>query len=277
MMTFAGTVLVAEKFIFSASCNQERYQLFQLQFHKKDGSIFLHFPYQPDNASFLNKISLKAGLNYPHNINVKSGGKITGHKIKFSHHPDGRSHFSQDNKINTQIINYAASLTSHNGHLFTLHLGGIRTFNKIPLEEENKCNKKSYFDIKMSEPSNLKFVGFWYSDSHLRQYLKEYDLEGGPEAIFTRKNDSGLKAVMIENIYIQGTENYYLFLGFELDAKLSNKNEPSILFVGGFEQPAISLNHNMDTSFLIWAYPANENYLSLVKEIGTVDREPPLF
>ncbi|HCU5990698.1 TPA: hypothetical protein ACK8SK_000405 [Legionella pneumophila] len=189
-MPFAGTVLVAEKFIISASCGQDRFQLFQLQFYKKDGSIFLHFPYQSDNSSFLNKISLKAGLSYPHNINIKSGGKVTAHKIKFSHHIDGRSHFSQDDKINTEVINYAARLTSHNGHLFTLHMGGINTFNKIHLGEDNTNNKKTYFDIKIPEISNLKFVAYWFSDSYLKQHLKEYDLEGGPERIFIRSNGS---------------------------------------------------------------------------------------
>ncbi|ARM35586.1 hypothetical protein B0B39_18470 (plasmid) [Legionella longbeachae] len=82
---------------------------------------------------------------------------------------------------------------------------------------------------------------------------------------------------MIENTFIKGTDNYYLFLGFEPEIKLGKKDESSILFLGGFEPSTISLDHSIDTSFLIWSYPANENYHDLVKEIGTVDREPPLF
>lgn len=276
-MTFAATVLIAEKFVISGSCNDVRCQLFQIVFQKKDGSFFINFPYQPDDSSFLSKITLKAGLNYPNNINVKKGGKVTINKVKFSHHIDGRSHFSQDKKIYTKIINNAANLTDYNGHLFTLHIGGIEGFNKIPVDHKNTNNKKTFFDIKMSEFSNLKFIAYWYNDSYLKQHLKEYNLEGGPEMKFVRENKSVLQGVMIENTYITGRDQYYLFLGFEIDNKLTIKSTPSISFLGGFESNTISLDHKKDTSFLMLSYPTNETYSDLCDEIGTVDIEPSLF
>ncbi|MGX8784592.1 hypothetical protein ACV3VT_03730 [Legionella pneumophila] len=276
-MTLGATVLVAEKFVFSASTKNDRVQLFQIVFRKTDGSIFINFPYQPENSSFLSKITLKAGQLYPNTINVKSGGKVTIHKVKFSHHLDGRSHFSQDKKIYTKIINNAATLTDHNGHLFTMHLGGIAGFNKIPIDTHNSNDKKTFYDIQMPEFFNLKFTAYWYNDTYLKQHLKEYNSKGGPVMFFKRKNGTDLKGVMIENTFIKGNNNYYLFLGFEIDTKLTKKDKPSIVFIGGFEHTTISLDHKQDTSFLMLTYPTNENYHNLINEIGTVDIQDPLF
>lgn len=275
-MTLAATVLVSEKFIISASCNNNRFQLFQLCFQKSDGSIFIHFPYQPDDSTFLCKVTLKANIAYPKDINFKNNGRVTKHKVKFSHHPDGRAHFSQDSKINTEIKNVAAPLTTHNGHIFTIHVGGINKFKQIPMNLENNNNKKTFYDIAVSEIRNLKFIAYWYNDTYLKKYMKEYNNEGGPRMIFTRKNNTGLSGVMLEDAYITGNDNYYLFLGCEFDQYLSN-SVPSILFLGGFEDTFISMNHQHDTSFLSLVYPTNDDYIKLVNEIGTVDRESSLF
>ncbi|AMV16162.1 TPA: hypothetical protein JAJ32_002895 [Legionella pneumophila] len=94
---------------------------------------------------------------------------------------------------------------------------------------------------------------------------------------FKRNNDTDLKGVMIENAFIKGNENYYLFLGFEIDTKLTKKDTPSIVFPGGFEHTTISLDHKQDTSFLTLTYSTNENYYNLINEIGTVDIQYPLF
>lgn len=136
--------------------------------------------------------------------------------------------------------------------------------------------KKTFYDIIVPEFSNLKFIGYWYNDIYLKNHMKEYDSIGGPDIILTRAGETDLKGVMLGNTFISDNENYYFFLGCEVDNSLINVNKPSILFLGGFENRTTSLNHQKDTSFLALIYPTNEDYKKLLNEIGTVDI-PSLF
>lgn len=57
---------------------------------------------------------------------------------------------------------------------------------------------------------------------------------------FKRNNDTDLKGVMIENAFIKGNENYYLFLGFEIDTKLTKKTHLQLYFQEDLNIPQLA-------------------------------------
>jgi hypothetical protein len=62
-------------------------------------------------------------------VNIECGGKVTSHLVKYSHHPDGRAHFSQDGKILTAIKRQSIALDRQNGHMFTLYIQGLHALD----------------------------------------------------------------------------------------------------------------------------------------------------
>lgn len=75
-------------------------------------------------------------MKYPASLSLLDGGKVTGHKVKYSHHPDGRVHFSQDGKIRTVIQKKSIPLSEAEGHLFTVQLQGLKDFGELSAKEK---------------------------------------------------------------------------------------------------------------------------------------------
>src|SRR5262245_14454668 len=94
---------VSERFVITVETLEGRRKIFQILFRRSDGSLFVSFPYYKDIHGVLNLVTLRAQATYPLSFSIVDGGKVTGHKVKYSHHPDGRVHFSQDGKIRTVI------------------------------------------------------------------------------------------------------------------------------------------------------------------------------
>jgi hypothetical protein len=51
--------------------------------------------------------------------------RVTSHKVKFTHPPDGHCHFSQDGKVKTVVRNDSARLDLDLGHIFSVDVQGI--------------------------------------------------------------------------------------------------------------------------------------------------------
>ncbi|VEB35521.1 hypothetical protein [Legionella cherrii] len=83
--------------------------------------------------------------------------------------------------------------------------------------------------------------------------------------------------MLLENPYLKGDDSYYLMITCEPTNFGVEKDNSSLLFLGGFDIPDISLNHACDTEYLSLIYPAGEPYLSLLEKIGTVDFTPPFL
>lgn len=79
-----------------------RAKAFQVGFDK-DGSLFIHFPYFQHRTGILSSSEIPPTGERKADVNIEHGGKVTSHRVKYSHHPDGRAHFSQDGKIFTAI------------------------------------------------------------------------------------------------------------------------------------------------------------------------------
>jgi hypothetical protein len=108
--------------------SQLRVKAFQIIF-SEDGSFFINFPYFRHRIGLLCASALPADGKRQTDINLEQGGKVASHLVKYSHHPDGRAHFSQTGKIITAVKRQSIPLDAQNGHIFTLHIQGLAAFD----------------------------------------------------------------------------------------------------------------------------------------------------
>lgn len=94
-----------------------------------DGSIYVTFPSFSCNDGLAAVLTLTDNTKYPASLDLAKYGKVTGHRVKYSHHPDGLAHFSQKEKIRSEIRRKACPLNLQVGHLFTIQLQGVHAFN----------------------------------------------------------------------------------------------------------------------------------------------------
>lgn len=268
---------VSERFVITIETASDRRKVFQLLFRKKDGSLFVSFPYYKHTVGLLTYVTLKAHTRYPSSFSLIEGGKVTSHKVKYSHHPDGRVHFSQDRKIFTKVRKQSVALAEADGHIFTIQLQGLEDFEG--LEEDEKLPvltpKKTILNFRFpgQPPESIKLVGHWHS---MRSFLGRIEQTGTrPWLICERSDGTKVGGALIADPFIKSRELHYLLLTCEGIPRLDKDRHSTLTFLGGFDPSAIALNHTKDTSFLAMAYPATQSYEEMVKQIGTVDYVKP--
>ena len=67
--------------------------------------------------------------------------RITSHLVKYSHHVDGRAHFSQGGKILTAIKRQSMALDKQYGHIFSLLVQGLNAVD--PAKDELQSTKRA--------------------------------------------------------------------------------------------------------------------------------------
>jgi hypothetical protein len=127
-------------------------KLFGLQF-LKDG-FCVDFAYHPNSRGLLSRQEVETGQT---EIHPNRGGVITSHRVKYSHHLDGRAHFSQDGKVLTRVIAQSSILTGTVQHIFSIELQGLRHFR--PVTERDRFGNANWQSA--IEPTALHVCGRW--------------------------------------------------------------------------------------------------------------------
>lgn len=264
---------VSERFVITVEVGDDRRKLFQLLFGKKDGSLFVSFPYYKETVGLLTLATLRARQSYPTSISLTNSGKVTGHRVKYTHHPDGRAHFSQSGRIRTEVLRNAVPLIAADGHLFTLQIQGLRDFSELRDREKQPVMtlQKTILNFRFegSPPEAIKFVGHWHSASSLAQKVSQV----GQKPWFVTEKSDGSRGfgMLIQDTFLQSQDPYYLLLTCEAIPILDKGRYSTLTFVGGFDRREIAFDHNQDTSFLALAYPSTDSYEDLLRRIGSVD------
>ena len=63
-----------------------------------DGSIYVFFPGFIHTEGIVCRAVLRGGTVAQTSLDLKDGGKVTSHLVKYAHHSDGEAHFSQVEK-----------------------------------------------------------------------------------------------------------------------------------------------------------------------------------
>lgn len=108
--------------------------------------------------------TMHKGQQYPTSLSLIDGGKVTSHKVKYSHHPDGRTHFSQDGKIFTKVIKSSASFDEVDGHLFTVQFQDfanvMRQSRLRPINSAAQLLDQLKAEVALKPESRAKSLGF---------------------------------------------------------------------------------------------------------------------
>lgn len=249
-----------KKFDVVAGYEEAYHRIFKVGFGK-DGSIFAFFPGFVSTSGILCRVAMPGGMSSAQ-LSLKENGMATNHLVKFSHHPDGQAHFSQDGRIRTEIKRRSVPLAEQWGHIFTVQVQNLDAF---PMYRSNR-NQHITFSVSGAVCS-LKIV--------VRRFPKS---DWGRSGKANRGTPP--KAMNLEEGVVTGQfacppsgyryDDHFLFLSITELPILSTEGAPHLKFLGGFDPGNISLDHSKETEFLAAAYPCS-NPAALAEAIGTVD------
>lgn len=239
-----------------------RHRILRITFGR-DGTIYAIFPSFAHQEGLVGCVTMKAHQSYPTNIHMPDWGKVAGHAVKYSHHPDGRTHFSQTSRIRTEIKKQACPLAEQDGHLFTVQLQDLNAF-RAP---RKATTPELTLNIE-GDQKGLKLVFWRYRMDTLRP-ADPASWRGNPQGI--QFPDGTLR----KGLFVAPTEGS-VFDDYTLVVTPEEwKNEdtaPCLMFLGGFDAKEVALNHDKDTNFLAFLYPCSDP-ADLRFRLGSVDLE----
>jgi hypothetical protein len=244
-----------------------RYKAFQV-FFTKDGSLFVSFPYFRHREGIL-AATASPGTGHPtSHVDLTTSGKVTSHLVKYSHHPDGRAHFSQTKKVRTEVKRQSLPLNEYRGHIFSLHIQGINAFETADETKDIGTNpKRTTLTFQVEQPledAALKFVGYWYELSTLPAIA-----EGaiGPSMTLIDPTGAMCSGLLIASPYADA--HHVLCISCQRIPRLGP--EPEILnFIGGFDRRSIMDDTSREAGFVSFIYPIQDAE-RLKNSIGSID------
>jgi hypothetical protein len=255
----------AERVVCTVRAGQLRVKAFQIVFHK-DGSFFISFPYFRHRTGLLSISSIPANGLRESQVNLEHSGRVTSHLVKYSHHVDGRAHFSQDGKIFTTIKRQSVALDKQDGHIFSLLIQGLSALDSA--HDELLSTKRAAIEFAMEPPEAIKFVGRWFDVNAMRfsnptptigPVVAGLDPDGNQrDQIFTASRYANARHVLAVSC-----------------VPISSLGpEPEIfLFYGGFSSPDIMTDLTREAGFLAFLYPIVDSE-KVRERLGSVDFVP---
>lgn len=259
----------SERFTISAKHKGSTYKLFDLMFHinkKGQSGIFVLFPYHRNANGLLSTTTFPANHKHLKKLSLVPGGKVTSHKVKFSHWADGSVHFSQSGKIFTFGKKQSNPLTAGIGHLFTVHLKGLKGFDANNDQKEYSTKKIDLdVDLLESDDDTIKFVAWWYDYATVHPSNRRFNRN------YLFKTDDGKThwCFALQAPKTHPLSNMVLLLTSGTEFMTKEKGS-HLLLVGGFDKKEISKDITKDMQFLSMLYPAR-NYEKMKQQIGSVD------
>ncbi|MFZ2664147.1 MAG: SEC-C domain-containing protein [Patescibacteria group bacterium] len=259
----------AERFNIAAKKDGKTFKLFNIAFNQNrngQASIIVSFPYLKESQGLLSVATFPKNLTRIEQLSLEPGGKVTSHKIKYSHWMDGNVHFSQDGKIYTLKKDPSDSLVNGVGHLFTIHIKDITGFEE-KVDAKEFTSKIIDLDVEMidKDKDTVKFTAWWYKETVIHPPRAEFS------RIYNFKQEEG---VISKGFALQApdcsplTESILLLCARQ--EHLTEDPGSHILFLGGFDKREIFKDLSKDFKFLAMMYPAMD-YEDLKTRLGSVD------
>jgi hypothetical protein len=236
---------------------EDKRKLFQTMF-LRDGTLTVHFPYLRDTSGMLAVGEMPAG--HAHLPKLRVGGeegRCTSHQVKYSHHIDGRAHFSQDGRVYTTVKRQAVPLRNANGHVFTIKMQNLEHF-KLASEKDltNARRDRKFVNFELPENCDaVQFIGSIYSYTNLQSRFQRPDGQPvGPTIDLLHPARGVIKAIAAMN-QKRPNDDTVLVVSAEAIPSFSNDETTSIIFTGGFDHRDIVYDHSRPSGFLFMACP----------------------
>ena len=255
----------AERVVCMVRAGQLRVKAFQIVFHK-DGSFFISFPYFRHRTGLLSISSMPANGLRESQVNLELGGRVTSHLVKYSHHVDGRAHFSQDGKIYTAIKRQSIALDKQDGHIFSLLVQGLSALD--PAHDELRSTKRAAIEFAMEPPEAIKFIGRWFDVNSMRFSNPTPTIGPVVPGLDPDGNQTG------QIFTASPCANAHHVLAISCVPIPSLGPEPEIfVFYGGFSSREIMTDVGKEAGFLAFLYPISAPE-KLRERLGSVDFVP---
>jgi hypothetical protein len=265
------SVLRSQRFVIGIVTAGHHRKIFQCQFASRDGSVFVSFPYYRHTTGLVSLVAWPAGQPSAV-LSLELGGKVSSHLVKYSHHPNGRAHFSQDGRVRTIIRKQSVPLDEVEGHLFSLHVQGLENFDVATAAEENASLSPKRTRIRFSfdeqNPEAVKFVGRLHSASWLQQRAANGIIE--PIMPLLAPDGRTRPGLVCSTLIGAPGQDRCLVLSCEPLPRLDQGRASSLVFVAGFDARAAMADTSQPVSFLALSYPA-ENVDDLRQRLGSID------
>lgn len=256
--------------VVTINADGHRHKIFQILFGK-DGSIYVTFPYFFHTNGILARVTVTGTPGSSSNVDLADTGKVASHLVKYSHHPDGRAHFSQDGKVKTEIKRQSVPLKDQRGHLFTVLVQGLRAFESVGTRKENRTSSKRTtltFDVTDRFPKAIRIVGYWY-------WLEDLHAEPRPSEIGPMVPVAGLDGLLREAFFVANPdETRHVLVLTCMPEESLGPNHHVMMFYGGFDPPSVVFNAKKASQFIALLYPVND-FEELKKRLGSIDYTPP--
>jgi len=244
-----------------------------------DGSIYVQFPYfRGSHKGILSNVNVVHETHGPTTFDLKKNGKVASSLVKFSHHPDGRVHFSQDRKILTKIKRRSWPLDGPIGQIFQLnfyHLRGLELLGRSDI----KPNKLFLpFRFVNGLPFAVTISGEWRRKRATVENMEHAGGAIGPAAIIQSRKTRQQQVVFLlgqpESLPLR---NHILMLSCRAIPLLKGVVRPTVILLGGWDhhEVVVTGQPTANTGFLVCVYPV-KNFDALATTIGSLDYNPKL-
>ncbi len=267
-----------QRVVCSVSVPQGQHKVLQLVFQKRDGSVFVAFPYYKYSSGLVTVATVPAAdpsaSDEGVQVELKPGGKVTSHLVKYAHHPDGEAHFSQTGKVITQVRRKAVPLDEAGGHLFTTHLVGYTEFMPVTLAESRRPPeaKRTLLNFEFANtPRAIKIVGRLFTADSLKF---EGQVPPMPGPVPTVDQDGVTRfAFLASPPEGWGGDHRIVMLTAEEWTPTDRPTGPHLSLIGGFDPPEIARNPTKATTVLALSYPIDSPE-ELQRDLGSIDFHP---
>jgi hypothetical protein len=258
----------SERAVCAVKVGDLRVKAFQVVFGR-DGSLFITFPYFRHRVGLLSASAIPATGTRQSQVNLQHGGKVTSHLVKYSHHVDGRAHFSQTGKIVTAIKRQSIALDRQHGHLFSLLIQGLSALDPAdPVKDAGISPKRSVVNFEVQQSEAVKFVGRWFDVNRMRFGNPTPAI--GPIIPTTDADGVQRNACIFASSH--GNARHVLAVTCQGIPKLGP--DPEIfIFYGGFDPREIMTDSTKEAGFLAFIYPLAESE-DIRERLGSVDYNP---
>jgi hypothetical protein len=247
LTVLVAPVKCAAKHRIAVQFGGKQVSMFQIQFGKE--GLFVHFPYHPNATGIACLAEFPPSEARHAVVDFTNGGYVTSHKVRYSHHTDGETHFSQDRKVLTVVRNQGRPLTSAptwSSHIFTVYASGLERF------ATPKQGVAPAFRSEVNEHVTVRIVGLWSPFTVSSKEVNPVRLErSGPTTeVLTGYACSPPAALETGTLVLPA------FGQPHLGGSTSLADEFRLLFLGGFSQSVNDRTQRASALFL--SYPVTD-------------------
>lgn len=266
----------AKKAVITIGAYDREYQLVQIVFGKKDGSIYVSTPYLGARDGIVSDVRLASGAKPPYTMSLMDHGRVTSHLVKFAHHPDGSAHFSQTGKVRTDIKRTSFPLSSI-GHVFQSHIYWPIGYDALDPAAREKDRVYLRTKVQGPTPAAVLVHAEW---RRKRDVIANIHPPGGTSGPITkvqsRRTGDEYTVFFLGQPSGFPLRDHVLMVSCVETTGLANIEDPALIAIAGWdphEVPSVGMETE-HTGVLVAMYPIT-NADELRAKIGTIDLVPP--